>query len=119
MKSPLKLLIPLLVLFAAAVAPLPAQAQANFPRMTTVTPNTGKVGDVLVVEGQNLDQKFVKALYLTDGKHDYKTVILEQTSTSIKFKIAEGTKPGRLSLMILTGGKQPEYVEEPVKVTVQ
>jgi len=45
--------------------------------------------------------------------------VTEQTATSLKFKIPAGAKTGRFSLMILTGGKDPKYIEQPVKVTVE
>ena len=44
---------------------------------------------------------------------------LENPPTSIKFKIPAAAKAGRFSLMILTGGKDPKYIEQPVKVTVE
>jgi hypothetical protein len=109
----------LLILLIATVIPMPASAQAAFPRMTTVTPDTGKVGDVLTVEGENLQKAGVAELYLTDGKHDTKVEIVEQSATSIKFKIPAKAKPGRFSLMILTSGKDPKLIEQPVKVTIE
>jgi hypothetical protein len=113
-------LIPaVLVLLIATVASMPAAAQAAFPKLNEVTPDTGKVGDVLTVAGENLEASTVKALFLTDGKTDYKTEITEQTATSIKFKIPADVKPGRFSLMILTGGNDPKLIEQPVKVTVE
>jgi len=41
----------------------------------------------------------------------------EQTATGLKIKIpAKAT--GRMALMILTGGKEPKLIEQPVKVTI-
>ena len=117
MKFSLTLLI--LVLLIATVIPAPAAAQASFPRMSSVTPDTGKVGDALTVEGENLDKAGVMGLYLTDGKTDFKTEIVEQTTTSIQFKIPDNVQPGRFSLMVLTGGDEPKYIEQPLKVTVE
>jgi hypothetical protein len=108
-----------LVLLIATVIPAPVAAQATFPKMNEVTPDTGKVGDILTVAGENLEASSVKALFLTDGKTDYKTEIIEQTATSIKFKIPADVKPGRFSLMILTAGNDPKLIEQPVKVTVE
>jgi len=53
----------LLVLLIATVIPMPVDAQAEFPRMTGVTPDTGKAGDVLTVEGENLEKSGVKEIY--------------------------------------------------------
>ena len=117
MKSSLILLV--LVVLAATIVSEPALAQAGYPRMMSCDPDTGKVGDELTVEGQNLDRNTVKALYLTDGRTDWKTEIVEQSAEAIKFKIPDDAKPGRFSLMILTGGSEPKLIEQPVKVTVE
>ena len=103
--------IALLTLFAAI-----ALAQQAMPRMTTVEPGNGKAGDVLTVAGENLDKSAVVKLYLTDGKNDLEVQMTEQAATSIKFKIPDKAKAGRFSLMILTGGKDPKYIEQPVRV---
>ncbi len=108
--------IPLLVALALPASP---QSTAEMPTMSTVEPDSGKIGDVLVVAGTNLGQDNVAALYLTDGKADAKVTIVEQTATSIRFKIPPEAKPGRLALMVLTKGSKPTYIEEPVKVTVE
>ncbi len=108
-----------LALLLATVLPAPADAQADFPRLTSVTPDSGQAGDELTTEGENLDRSNVKALYLTDGQNDWETEIVEQSATSIRFKIPADSEPGRFSLMVLTGGPQPRLIEQPVKVTVQ
>ena len=96
-----------------------AFAQEGMPRMTTVEPANGKAGDVLAVAGENLTKPGLEKLYLTDGKLDVQVEVTEQTATSLKFKIPAGAKAGRFSLMVLTGGKDPKYIEQPVKVTVE
>jgi len=93
--------------------------QEAMPRMTTVEPGNGKAGDELTVTGENLTKPTVAKLYLTDGKNDLEVQVTDQAATTIKFKIPAAAKPGRFSLMILTGGKEPKYVEQPVKVTVE
>ena len=94
-------------------------AQEAMPRMTTVEPPNGKAGDELTVSGENLTKPGVTKLYLTDGKNDLEVQVTEQAATAIKFKIPASAKPGRFALMILTGGKEPKYIEQPVKVTVE
>lgn len=96
-----------------------ALAQQAMPRMTAVEPDNGKAGDVLTVAGENLAKPDVEKLYLTDGKNDLQVEVTEQAPASIKFKIPATAKPGRFSLMILTGGKEPKYIEQPVKVTIE
>ena len=89
------------------------------PRMKAVDPGNGKAGDELTVSGENLDTKFVKEVYLTDGKNDFKVQVTHQTAESIKLKIPDKIKPGRYSLMVLTAEKTPKLIEQPVKCTVE
>ncbi len=102
------------LLVAASFA---AFGQQAMPRLASVEPQNGKAGDVLVVSGENLEKAAVVKLYLTDGTNDTQVEITEQTATSIKFRVPK-CKPGRLALMVLTGGKEPKLIEQPVKVTV-
>jgi hypothetical protein len=92
--------------------------QEAMPRMASAEPTNGKIGDEVVVAGENLDKANVGKVYLTDGKNDLECVITEQTATVVKIKIpAKAT--GRMALMILTGGKEPKLIEQPVKVTIE
>ena len=106
-----------LILCAATVATL-AFAQES-PRMKSVEPASGKAGDELTVSGENLDAKFVKEVYLTDGKTDFKLEVKQQAAESVKVKIPDKVKPGRYSLMVLTAEKTPKLIEQPVKCTVE
>lgn len=110
----LSLIAPLLVLTAGFL-----YAQQAMPRMTGIEPDTGKAGDVLTVSGEHLDKGEVVEVYLTDGKKDTKVAITEQGATSIKFKIPTKVTAGRFALMVLTGGKEPKLIEQPVKVNVE
>ena len=110
------MLLPLL--FALTLAARP-QSQSGMPLMSSVEPASGRVGDVVSIKGVNLGQDSVAELYLTDGKSDVKASIIEQTSTSIKFKIPSDAKPGRFSLMVLTRGQNPKLIEQPVKIEVE
>lgn len=107
------LVVPLFI-----AASLAAWGQQPMPRMTTVEPGNGKVGDVLTVSGENLHKTAVSKLYLTDGKDDLAVDITDQAETAIKFKIPVKAKSGRFALMLLTTGKDPKLIEQPVKVTV-
>jgi hypothetical protein len=111
----MKLSFAISLLVAASFA---AFAQQAMPRLATVEPQNGKGGDVLVVTGENLQKDAVTKLYLTDGTNDLQVEITEQTASAIKFKIPAKAKPGRLALMVLTGGKEPKLIEQPVKVTI-
>jgi hypothetical protein len=107
----------LFALLTAAVSVL--LAQEAMPRMTTVEPATAKAGAVMTVTGENLTKPGVSKLYLTDGKNDLEVKVTEQEATSIKFEVPASAKPGRFNLMILTGGKEPKYIEQPVRVTIE
>lgn len=107
-----------LVVFGSALALAALLCAQAMPRMTGVEPGNGKVGDVLTVAGENLEKANVVEVYLTDGKNDMRVDITEQTAKAVKFKIPDKVKPGRFSLMILTAGKEPKLIEQPVKVTV-
>lgn len=96
-----------------------AHAQSTSPRADTVEPDSGKSGTVITLNGENLEKPNVVELFLTDGKNDTKVVIVEQAAKTIKFKIPAEAKPGRYSILMLTGGKDPKYLEQPVKVTVE
>jgi hypothetical protein len=114
MKLSVIALVLTLVCFTVALA-----QDQPMPRMTTVEPGNGKAGDTLAVTGENLAKGSVAELFLTDGKNDIKVEMIDQEATSIKFKVPANAKPARYSLMILTSGKQPKLIEQPVKVTVE
>ena len=95
-----------------------AWAQEAMPRMSTIEPGSGKKGDVVVVTGENLDKGSVAKVYLTNGKDDLECVITAQTATEVKIKIPEKAA-GRMALMILTSGKEPKLIEQPVKVSIE
>jgi hypothetical protein len=94
-----------------------AYAQQAMPRMTSVDPPSGKIGDVVAVAGENLDKDVVAKVYLTDGKNDLAVEVTEQSATAIKFKIPSKAT-GRMALMVLTAGKDQKLIEQPVKVSV-
>ena len=110
----LSLMVPLLL--AASFA---AWAQQAMPRMTSVDPMNGKGGDVIAVTGENLQKDAVAKVFLTDGKNDIPVEVTEQNATTIKFKVPAKAQPGvRLTLMVLTTGKDAKYIEQPVKLQI-
>jgi hypothetical protein len=104
----------ILALLAIGVAGF---AQTPMPRMVSIDPMNGKIGDVLIVTGENLQKALVAKVYLTDGKNDLLVEVIEQTETTIKFKIP-AKAAGRLALMVLTTGKDAQLIEQPVKVQI-
>jgi hypothetical protein len=107
-----------LIVSLLAAASVAAYAQQAMPRMTSVEPPNGKAGDVITVAGENLEKTQVAKVYLTDGKNDVPVEVTEQAATALKFKIPDKANPGRFALMLLTTGKDPKLIEQPVKVTV-
>jgi IPT/TIG domain-containing protein len=87
------------------------------PRCTAVEPDTGKVGDLISVKGENLNKASIVEVYLTDGSKDTKATITEQTDTQIKFRVPE-VKPGRYHLAMLTANRA-SIIEQPVVLTVE
>jgi hypothetical protein len=96
-----------LLLFAFA-----ALAQAPAPRLASVTPDSGNATTEFTLKAG------VAEMYLTDGKNDLKVVIVSQEPEAIKFKPDPATKPGRYSLMILTGDRKM-FLEQPVRLTIE
>ena len=109
----LSLMVPLLL-----TAGIAAWGQ-QMPRMTAVDPMNGKGGDTIAVTGENLQKDVVAKVFLTDGKNDVQVEVTDQTATSIKFKIPTKAAVGqRLTLMVLTTGKDAKYIEQPVKLMI-
>jgi hypothetical protein len=88
------------------------------PFMRTVEPASVKVGDLFTVNGDALDKSRVAALFLTDGKNDYKAEIVAQEASSIRAKVSAKTPVGRYALMVLLAGPDPKYIEQPVHIMV-
>lgn len=111
----------LLILFLAVVlaVPAPVLGADGVPKMTAVTPDSGKVGDVMKADGEFLDKAHVAEVYITDGTTDWKVVIVKQSANQIEFKIPATAKPGRFHLMVLTPGPDAKLIEEPVRLTIQ
>ena len=84
----------------------------------SVDRETAKVGDVVTASGTTLDQSNVAEMYLTDGKTDIKAEIVNQTATTIKFKVPQ-VPAGRYALEISTQERTPRLLEMPVKITIE
>ncbi len=85
-------------------------ADTKVARVTTVEPDSGKVGEVALAKGENLDKDVVADLFFTDGKNDTKVVITERTADSITFKVPH-IKAGRYRLMTAS---KTSLIEQPV-----
>ncbi|MGO9011492.1 MAG: hypothetical protein ACLQPN_15430 [Bryobacteraceae bacterium] len=92
-----------------------AHGQQATPTITSSGTSSAKKGEVLSFSGENLQRELVAKVLLTDGKNDFPVEVVEQTSTTVKFKIPDGVTAGRLALMVLTTGKAgpQEYIFLP------
>jgi hypothetical protein len=62
----------------------------------------------------------VDKVYFTDGQNDIAVPVTDQADTSLKVAIPAKAKVGvRYRLMILTKGKEPKLIEQPVRVEVE
>ncbi len=118
MRLSLKWLIPLFILSVAA--PPMLFAQDALPRFISVDPAAGKVGTVITVTGENIGKNVVAKVYFTDGQNDIEVPTTDHAETTLKVKIPDKAKVGvRYKLMILTRGKDPKLIEQPVRVEVE
>lgn len=87
----------------------------NSPKLTSVEPDSAKVGDPATAKGENLDKAMVANLFLTDGKNDVKVTITNQSGAEIKFTVPK-IASGRYRLMTVT---KAAMIEQPVMLTVE
>jgi hypothetical protein len=119
MRLSFRWLLPLALL--VVVSPLIVLAADDvLPHFISVDPLSGKIGTVITVTGENISKTQVAKVYFTDGKNDIEVPTTEHTDTSLKVTIPAKAKVGvRYRLMILTTGKEPKLIEQPVRVEVE
>ena len=102
-------------LFVTAAMTLVAQS----PQAQKLEPKNAKPGTVLTISGVALGKTKVSEVFLTDHRFDMKVKVLEQTDDTLKIRVPPFMKPGRQQLLLLTEGKAPAYLEQPVYVLVE
>lgn len=112
MRNPVSWLILLLMLSVGLAG------QDKMPMLKSVDKTEALRGDVVSATGSNLGKATVAGIYLTLGGEDLELKVIEQTDTLIRFEVAPKTKFARWSLMLLTAGASPTYIEQPVKLSV-
>ncbi len=110
----LQRMLPSLVLCVVAGA-----ASDDVPQAVSIQPRVVKPGTVVTVTGVALEKEKVDDAYLTDLRFDLKVKVLEQSATSMKFRVPPFIKPGRHQLLLQTTGDAPKLLEQPVFVTVE
>jgi hypothetical protein len=103
--------------FALLCGAAVVSAFQTMPRCTAIEPDTGKVGDAVVMKGESLDKSAVSEVYLTDGTKDTKVVVMAQGAAEIKFTIPK-INPGRYHVAVLSANKA-NFIEQPVVLTVE
>ena len=92
-----------LILLLLALVPFqlvavdPAQPMPT-PLMRVVEPGTAKVGDEILVTGDNLGKQYVAEIFLTAGKESHKVQVLSQEDKAVKFIVPAGVKFAELSI---------------------
>jgi len=100
------------------LAALSVSAQAPIPSIKSVDPMSAKVGAAVKATGENLSKQSVVQVFLTDGKNDIPCQVTEQTATVITFTVPAKATPMRYSVAVLTPGKEPKFIEQPVRLEV-
>jgi|SRR5271157_6062542 len=107
------------VSFATTIAAAADEPYRPVPMIKAVDPDTAKAGDQLTATGTHLSKASVASLYMIQGEKTIQVSVQSQTEETIQFKVPADVKPGRFQLMILTTGANPQYLEEPVYLTVE
>ena len=109
----------LLLTSVLAVAGQQNEDYKSSPQATKMEPRVAKAGTVVVITGVSLGKEAIDEVYLTDHRFDLKVKVLEQTGDKLKIRIPPFIKPGRQQLLLLTTGKTPIYLEQPVWLMVE
>jgi hypothetical protein len=110
---------PLLLMSVLVTANCFAGPGDDSPQMTSASTKTAKPGDIVDVSGLGLDSKKVDEVYLTDHKFDMKVKLVEQADKVLRFRVPPFAKPGRMQLLMLTAGENPQLLEEPVYLMIE
>jgi hypothetical protein len=89
------------------------------PQATRLEPKVAKPGTVITITGVALGKSDVVEVFLTDHRFDMKVKVLEQSDDKLKIRVPPFLKAGRQQLLLLTGGKNPAYLEQPVFLLIE
>jgi len=88
-------------------------------RIIRLAPDTAKPGDIVIAYGQGLGTSRIADLSLTEGRGHALVTILEQTETSIRFRVPAMLTAGRYILVIHPANRYRDGIEQPVTLTVK
>jgi len=89
------------------------------PIMRTIAPDEAKAGDKLTITGDYLGKGRISDVYLTTGEDNFKLELITQTETKLTVKVPANIKTGRLRLMVLTAGLEPQFLEQPLMILIR
>lgn len=107
-----------LLLSLAIALPLLARDNAPTPLMRTADPRVAVAGDIVTVTGDYLSKDLVLEVYLSDRTVNTKVTILEQSATTLKFRVPS-VKPGKYWFVVLANAAEPVLLEEPCGLIVE
>ncbi len=89
------------------------------PVVREVTPATVSAGVTVIATGEFLDRLHAAEVYMTRGTEDTKVQVVAQSRNELKFKVPGNLEAGRYGLTILTAGKVPMLLDQPVWLLVK
>jgi hypothetical protein len=106
-------LVPFRLMAVDPAEPMPT------PLMRVVEPGTARVGDEVLVTGDNLGKQYVAEIFLTAGQESHKVQVLSQEDKAVKFKVPTGVKAGPYRITVLIKRGDPILIEEPVRLLIE
>ena len=94
--------------FTAILSVQSGLSQSAAPVFASTDTPKGNKGDSISFSGQSLQKALISKIFLTDGKNDFQVEVLEQTATTVKFRIPDTVPPGHYAQMLFT--TKPEYI---------
>jgi len=108
-----------LLLATVGLSPNIDRGSTSRPRVDRIEPQAGKPGALLMAMGVNLDRSRVLDLILSNSERTALTRIVEQSPSSIRFRIPRSLAPGQYRVVLaLANGLRQETLEQPVWLTV-
>jgi len=113
----------LMIVVIIAFAPILASTVSDQPIGPTpivrvIDPPQARPGDQLVATGDNLGRDCVAEVHLTQGQQRFKVEIKAQAVGSITFVAPASVEAGRFGLMVVTSGREPTLIDEPVSLVI-
>jgi len=89
------------------------------PRIDRVEPGAARAGGLVTIYGQSLDRSAVADVLLSDGDCVALTRILDQSATRIRVRLPRMLEPGKYSILLVTRGREPKFIDQGFTVKVE